>query len=144
MGDNTQRDKYGGTEGAAVRGHRLLPAGEGGSVVARHAGGQCLSFPSASTTSNLIAPPLPTTRNFGQDAFGVPVDSETPAFYPGVLEKAKTDVALLGMNTLGCHTPHFYGESFMPYVAQVRCVDICHYMVPDEGGLSRCLLRRTS
>ena len=36
------------------------------------------------------------------------------------------------MNTLGCHTPHFYGESFMPYVAQVRCVDIYHYMVTTK------------
>ena len=36
------------------------------------------------------------------------------------------------MNTLGCHTPPFYGASFMPYVAQIRCVDICHYMVPTK------------
>ncbi len=60
------------------------------------------------------------------------MDAELPAFYPGVLEKAKKDIALLGMNTLGCHTPHFYGESFMPYVAQVRCVDIYHYMVTTK------------
>ena len=43
---------------------------------------------------------------------GVPVDAEMPAFYPGVLEKAKQDLALLGMTPFGCHTPPFYGDRF--------------------------------
>ena len=78
-------------------------------------------FPSASTTSNLIAPPLSYDKEFWAKAFGVPVDAATPAFYPGRSGEGKE-----GHRTTRHEHPR------LPYVAQIRCVDICHYMVPAK------------
>jgi agarase len=55
------------------------------------------------------------------------------AFLPAFRQKVRDDMALLGANTLGCHSPQsYYVQSFMPYVCQMRFVDICHYMTPTE------------
>ena len=71
------------------------------------------------------------SRAFWANEFGIPADAAPEAFYPGLQEKVKRDVALLGLNTLGCHTDHrWYTERFIPYVKQVRFVNICHYMQP--------------
>lgn len=68
-------------------------------------------------------------RLFWAQEFGIDPSADQEAFYPGLQKKVKRDLALLGMNTLGCHTDHkWYRERFVPYVKQVRFVHICHYM----------------
>ena len=103
MSSGTQRDKYGGTRALrfeATGFFRLEKADRWWLVTPE--GNAFLSF-----GINHIQPDRTTAsydKEFWAKAFGVPVDAATPAFYPGVLEKAKKDIALLGMNTLGCHT----------------------------------------
>ncbi|MDP6041242.1 MAG: hypothetical protein QGG64_22020 [Candidatus Latescibacteria bacterium] len=65
--------------------------------------------------------------------FGIDPESDLQSILPHFEKKVKSDFEFLGMNTLGCHTPlHLYSKSFVPYVAQIRFVDICHYMTPTE------------
>jgi hypothetical protein len=72
-------------------------------------------------------------RNHWANRFGISPDSDPKDFFPGLQEKVKADVALVGLNTLGCHTDHeWYTDRFIPYVMQVRFVDICHYMQPEK------------
>ncbi len=65
--------------------------------------------------------------------FGIDNPADKKAFLPGFRKKVNQDLAALGMNTLGCHSPtHYYDPVPVPYVAQCRFVDICHYMEPAE------------
>lgn len=64
--------------------------------------------------------------------FGISDQAAVDDFYPGFYEKVKHDFAMLGMNTLGIHSPtKYYPESWVPYVKQMRFVDNSHYMNPD-------------
>ena len=131
MSNRGQRDRYGGNRALqfeATGFFRLEKADRWWLVTPE--GNAFLSF-----GINHIEPHRTTAsynKEFWANEFGVPVEAEPDAFHRGVLAKAKKDLALLGMNTLGCHTPPFYGDSFMPYVGQFRCFDICHYMVPTK------------
>ncbi len=72
-------------------------------------------------------------RRFWANQFGIDQTASPESFYPGIRKKVETDLALLGLNTLGCHTDHrWYDRSFVPYVKQVRFVEICHYMTPGK------------
>jgi hypothetical protein len=67
--------------------------------------------------------------------FGVTDKTSVDAFIPGFTEKVKMDFALLGMNTLGIHSPtKYYKKSWVPYVKQMRFVDNSHYMNPNNDA----------
>lgn len=71
--------------------------------------------------------------DFWAEKLGIGDASDEEALLPGFRDKVKRDIALLGANTLGCHSPQiYYPESFVSYVCQMRFVDICHYMTPTD------------
>ncbi len=70
---------------------------------------------------------------FWAEEMGIADPSDEEAYLAGFRQKVRDDLSLLGWNTLGCHSPQrFYPESFVPYVCQMRFVDICHYMHSTE------------
>ena len=127
----TQLDEYGGNTALRFRASgffRLQRSGRWWLVTPQ--GNAFIAYGINHIEPNRVSAPY--NKQHWAARFGLAPDADVRDFFPGMWEKAKQDIARLGMNSLGCHTPPTYGASFMPYVAQVRFVDICHYMTPTK------------
>ena len=63
-------------------------------------------------------------------------DPDSPRFKAGFQARVESDLRELRMNTLGTHSPiEYYEPVRVPFVHNVRFVDICHYMEPVNPGM---------
>ena len=66
--------------------------------------------------------------------FGIPADAPADAFLPGYHRKLSDDLAALGMNHVGVHSPtRNLPPGFCPYIHRIEFVAINHYQTPAAG-----------
>jgi len=76
----------------------------------------------------------PYNRRYWTERFATEATETNARFLEAFERKVRLDMAMLGMNTLGCHSPtHYYRTWRIPYIQTVRFVDICHWQTPTES-----------
>jgi hypothetical protein len=128
----TDRDKYGGDTRRSL--------GATGFFRVEHRDRWWLVTPDGNAFLSLglnhVAPGLlcrPYNIDFWREQIGPFQGAGDPTLLRWLEERAKSDLAAFGMNTLGCHSSTSpYSAPVAPYVHTLRFVDICHWQTPDE------------